>query len=465
MTPQGEDHRAPGREFPLCPRNMDALSWWLGFIGNILESYPNLTGIDLAEPVVSWEAGKACYCDKCIQSFETSLLSPEESRAQPLTFLLGQTIHTVRKTGKKVSLTFVAGSHRSGKLKSQEEMMRQTGFDLAGILSLPLENRPDILCPKFIWQEWASRYPENGDIFSPEWSAAAYSEFISGLDVPIDVLPHIEITDFSHVQVSREHLSISLRSLLQAGADGFDISSSSQLDRKDAWPALLGLEQCFKNQSCLVLYDPGDNRNDAIQIGELIRHFHTDVNIQPLDEYCRGLINQYDHVFYAGSIKGSPIPAMLSEDLLDLRSTFCWLGFNLDQALQLPVLAEKLGVVFEETTEDRFDQVIYKGFSLPKKNPWTEVFSISNPFSCQVLAEAVSSDGDRKIPYAVRCGRRFWPWSGLKISILWSIRMILKISLILFTAAASRFKSQSSPSMSILRKTFGSPFRIARMWY
>lgn len=86
----GSDFSGPGLEYPLCARIPEAQEWWHNFIRNLLQSYPEIDGIDLAEPVVSWHKEDACFCDSCREAYESQSAeaTPEEIRAQPLTTVL-----------------------------------------------------------------------------------------------------------------------------------------------------------------------------------------------------------------------------------------------------------------------------------------------------------------------------------------------------------------------------------------
>ncbi len=419
INAQGQDYSATGLGFPLCARNRNVRNWWQGFIKDLLQNYPALSGVDFAEPVVSWQEGSACYCELCrkaaseAKASETSL---EDTRSQPLTTLLHQSIHQVHQFDKKASLTFVATAGESGELFSWPQIKKQTGLDLDSLLSVSRPMQPDFICPEFIWQEWKSQFDKNrpdNPVFSPQWAAQAYEKFIQNLNHPVEVIPHLEATDFPGVSVSPEQLAASLQQILEAGASGFDLYSSSLLDKKEAWRVLKDADRWYKIKSCLVLYDPGSNQSDAVQTGELLRHFHSEVELKSLDQYKPGLINEYDHVFYAGTEEGTPIPKELIKDLENLQTTFCWLGFNVKQLLSEPQISRKLGIQFIESVKDRFVRVKYKNQLLPKEDPWTQLLEIVDPLRSQVYATVYNEEQSEEFPYALRSGRRFWLFADL----------------------------------------------------
>jgi len=413
INSQGEEYTTVGLEYPLCARNLEARSWWQGFVQDLLQNYPGLSGIDLAEPVVSWKEGEACYCKICREAEAKGEESPEDVRAQPLTSLLHQSFKQVHQVNRKACLTFVASASLSGRLLTWDEIKQQTGLDLTSLFHTSRPLQPDFICPEFIWQEWKSRFDEEGLVFSPEWAASAFEEFIRNLDSPVKVIPHLEITDFPGVTVSSNQLAASIQKILEAGASGFDIYSSSQLDKKQAWEVLKDVDRWFKTKSCLVLYDPTSNRNDAIQTGEMLRHFKTRVELKSLDQYQPGLMKKYDNVFYVGGEAEVVIPESMIRDIEKLHTTFCWLGFNVKQLLSDPSVSQKLGIKFKQSVRDVFVGVKYKQKFLAKNDPWTQEVKITNPLKCRVLATAYNGDQSEKTPYAVRSSRNFWLFADL----------------------------------------------------
>lgn len=418
-TASGEDFSDTGLEFPLCARITEARTWWYNFVGDFLNKYPGIDGIDFGEPVVSWRKGEACYCESCTEAFKKFDvdMSPDEIRAQPLTSLLKESIAITHRAGKKASVTFVVTAASSGEIFSLGQMRNLTGFDLAGLLHAEDNEMPDFICPEFLWQEWKSRYPEaeaSSQPFSPEWTGEAFRSFLQEIDIPVEVLIHVEITDFPRAEVNVSAFKASLQAALEGGAFGIDVYSSNQLDKKNAWPVLASFKDAVKKKKCLVLYDPESNRNDATQTGELLRHFNTEVTLKSLSEYDPGEIHEYDNVFYAGTEWGTSIPASLIDDLLDLETSFCWLGFNIEIPLSNELLLNKLGLQYLTTVEDQYRSISYKNMTLKKEDPWMNVVRVLDKNRCSVLATA--SNGEKHVPYAVRSGRNFWLFADVPTS-------------------------------------------------
>lgn len=410
-TPDGQDYTATGLEFPLCARNPQAGEWWLGFIDDLLSNYPDLDGVDFGEPVVSWKADRACFCDLCCQAGEGK--APDERqalRAAPLTELLAQGVEKVRRAGKRSCVTFVQSAGTSGDLLSSREMRAITGFDLEGLLALPRQARPDIVCPEFIWQEWRSLYGENfgGDaIFTPEWVEGAVRRFYRRLDVPIEVIAHLEITDFPRAQVDAIDFRASLLAAVRGGAQGIDVYNASLLEEKGALGALKTLHRIAPVRSCLVLQTGEEGRGDAVQIGELLRHFHTTVDLMRVADYAAGGLERYDVVCYVGTKEGTALPLALADDIARYRGAFCWLGANIAYLLAHDAAAGRLGLRYVEKRTGAYDRVAYKGEELAKDDPATHVVEVLDNERCQVLAQTLGGN-DASAPYAVRSGRNFW---------------------------------------------------------
>ena len=79
------------------------------------------------------------------------------------------------------------------------------------------------------------------------------------------------------------------------------------------------------SKRCLVLHDGEDGLSDAVQTGELLRHFKTSVELKALSEYAPGDADAYAAVFYVGTSAGAEVPADLLHDLSTSEASFCWL--------------------------------------------------------------------------------------------------------------------------------------------
>ena len=408
-----------GLLFPLCARNPEAVRWWHGFLRDFLKSYPAIDGVDLGEPVVSWEPDQACHCRYCRAALERAgaTLPRGEIRAQGLTALLDSSTRIVHQAGKPVSVTSVQSALPDGSLLDPGAFRDRTGFDLMAVLHAPAEGAPDIFCPEFIWQEWKSHYNNGTDDspFTPAWTQSAMRQFLAWVDTPVQVVAHVEISDFTGVEPTAEDLSAAIGGVIQGGSQGFDVYSSFLLDKKNAWRAIAENRVAHRRKACLVLHDNLDQPNDAIQTGELLRHFDADVKLMPLAQYTTGTLDLYDNVFYVGTESDQPLPAAFLADLGHHASTVCWLGTNIDQALTAGPLRQALGLDYVGAEEDVFHSVRYKDMDFTKEDPWTYVVKVTDLERCRQLATTVDESG-RSVPYALRSGRRFWYFADVTSS-------------------------------------------------
>jgi len=419
QTAAGADYTATGLEFPLCARNPDVRSWWRGYLNDFLDNYREIDGVDFGEPVVSWSKGDACFCTHCEEAVKES--GDEglraELRARALTELVTDSISLVHEAGKLACLTSVQPALPTGELRSPAELMEMTGLDLPGVANADGEKAPDILCPEFIWQQEKSLYrgePASEEVFTPAWTRSAVESFLGWLEKPANVVAHVEITDFPGVEVDAKALKDSLTAAIEGGAHGIDVYDSHQLDEKNAWTALSELKDTVKTKRCLVLYDDADGESDAVQTGEMLRHFRVEVTLQLLADYTPGILNEYDNVFYVGTTADAHIPAAFLSDLRDIKSTVCWLGFNIDTALADDRISKSLGMEYVGTEEGMYRAVQYNGINLHKTDPWINVVSVTDEKTCIVMATA--GDGEQTVPYALRSGDRFWYFADVPTS-------------------------------------------------
>jgi hypothetical protein len=418
LRPSGEPYRAQGLYFPLCARQKEVRSWWAGFLEDLITRYPELDGIDFGEPVVSWSEGDACDCHFCRLALKGAESPAEraEIRARALTTLLGDSIELVHRFKKTVSVTAVQSAERSGRLITADALKKITGFDRDAVLNARDARRPDIFCTELIWQEMKSRFPaSDGDsVFSPDWTKGALEELMAGINSPVKIFAHVEMTDFPGIDVSVEMLRDSIRAAIDGGAAGIDIYSSNEIEKKSAWHAVGEAETFVKTKRCLVLHDGKEGENDAIQIQTLLHHFVVETTRLPVAEYLPSMMQRYDAVFYVGVVSGSPIPESFVSDVIAGLKPVCWLGFNFERVLNTETAPEKLGLEFIRHEKDLFGSVLYEGHALPKKDPWTSVVKVVDTRRCRVIAEA--SAADERVPYAIRSGRRLWYFADVPTS-------------------------------------------------
>ncbi len=400
LRQNGEPYTAPGMPAPLCPRHPGVRQWWLGFVGDLLQHYPELDGIDLAEPLISWREGEACYCDLCRTGFANggALASGDwkSYRAAPLTSLLQETIKQIRALGKTVVLTAVLPVDARGGLLSFEVLRDRTGLDLEALLSGSL--RPDYLSVELMWQQWASVFKDR-DTFNPGWVRNALREARRMAAGRSRVIAHLEATDFDGVVVTAPELAEAVKTALTAGACGIDIYAASLIEKKKAWGIFKGLERVEAVKRVLVLHDP-EVASDAWQIATLCGHFSTTVSVEPVLGYRKGTLGRYDAGFYVGDDDSLKLPEAFLADVQSAAVPFAWLNANIAELLSR---TSKFGFILVGSRDDpSFNTVRYKGIDLPRNEPHLNVINITDPKKVEVLARVRSPE--EALPYAIQAG-------------------------------------------------------------
>ncbi|MEN6625818.1 MAG: DUF2334 domain-containing protein [Candidatus Sumerlaeia bacterium] len=419
IAADGKPYKDKGLEFPLCARRPQVRAWWKGFVADLLSHYPALDGIDLAEAVVGWDEGKACYCDECKKAVAQGRgMSPSAIKSAPLTELLAGSIRQVHEARKAACMTTIVPAYADGTVLTSAEYARLTGFDLDALLRAGGASRPDMLCPEFIWQEMKDRHEPGvkAGRFTPRWTRDAVRQWLNRLSDPIEVVAHVEASDFRQERVGPDELAASIQAAIEGGAQGIDIYSTHLIDEKKAWGRVA--EACRINpvKRCLILHDASSDGSDAIQTGEILRHFNVDVAVRSMADYTTGALARFDHVFYVGTDSEASIPAAFLGDLSRTTATaVCWLGFNIDKALDRPELSRRLGLEHIDTVEKSFGSVAYKGQSLKREDPWVTIVNIVDPERARALA-TMKQQGEADAPYAVRCGRDFWYFADVPTS-------------------------------------------------
>ena len=171
-TRSGADYNPPGVDvqYFLSIGDPSVVSWWRGYLLDLLDHYPGLDGIELREPIVNWWGSTADYNPAVTRAFLAAhpggSLGGREwlgFREGMLTGFLREETGLIQGSGRLVHLTTVASAYGSGQILSAAQYARATGFDLDGLLSgTP---RPDAIKIEPIWQQWANLYP--GGTFTP----------------------------------------------------------------------------------------------------------------------------------------------------------------------------------------------------------------------------------------------------------------------------------------------------------
>ena len=223
----GTDYKPDGDSYFLCVRNPEVVEWWLGLLDELLTSYPELDGVDLAEFQLDRWGDHACHCEHCRTQFaqaHPAAAVPSDTwrkfRADGLTRLLLASSRLAHGYRREVHVTTVLTARRDGKLMSIEQVRDAIGFDLNGVLDSP--DRPDVLQAELIWQQWAAVY---GDpvTFTPEWTEVAVSQAKEMVRGRSRLIAHVEVTDFGTGRLDGRRLARTIVSAARSSPSGIDI--------------------------------------------------------------------------------------------------------------------------------------------------------------------------------------------------------------------------------------------------
>jgi hypothetical protein len=223
----GTDYKTEADSYFLCVRNPEVMQWWLGLMDELLQSYPDLDGVDLAEFQLDLWGDHACYCGRCREQFAQAhpkSAAPgdewREFRAEGLSRIVLASSRLAHSYGKEVHVTTVLTARRDGKLMTSAQLRDAIGFDLEAILTS--SDRPDVLQAELIWQQWAATYGDR-NTFTPEWTASAVRQAKKMVGGRAQVIAHVEVTDFGTGALDGPRLARTIASAAQAGPLGIDI--------------------------------------------------------------------------------------------------------------------------------------------------------------------------------------------------------------------------------------------------
>lgn len=215
-----------------------AETWYQGFIKDLLTRYPALSGIDLAEPVVSWWGDAADHSSAMNSAFSAAYPGQAVGSDAWYTFRTGlltrhlqKTISTVQAMCKTVHVTATLTADASGNLLSSADLARATGFDLNALLGGSV--KPNVVNAELIWQQWKDSY--GGAVFTPEWTSSAAQQAKHMIAGRSRLVVHVETTPFGSVTPSPDELQNTLAAARSAGIDGLDVYHTQRLDSEQAW--------------------------------------------------------------------------------------------------------------------------------------------------------------------------------------------------------------------------------------
>ncbi len=404
LRSNGDPYKTESVPYPLCARHPGVQQWWLGFVRDLLDRYPALAGIDVAEPVVSWREGEACFCPVCRNGFTSGNGKTDEEwnkyRSEALTSLMLRTFQLAEEDKKKTILTTVLPTDPEGNVFPFSVLRDRTGLDLEMVLSSPL--RPDDISFEFMWQEWAVIYKDPA-LFTPAWVKRAFSHASKLVQGRTGIIAHLELSDFQERTVGGRDLSESLAAAIEAGAEGIEIYEASLIEKKNAWASLEGLRASRPVKKILLLHDL-EGRPDARKLATLCGHFSTDVTIKEVISYQAGEIEEYNALCYLNVNKGVLPGDALLADVAAAHIPVLWLNNHIDKLL---ARTPRYGFTYLDHKKDgSFNRVVYKNTELVRGEPELNVVQISQPEKAEVIAQVVSSEVS--LPYVIHAAHLWY---------------------------------------------------------
>jgi hypothetical protein len=233
----GRDYRPTQDSYYLCVRNPEVTSWWLGFIDDILISYPDLDGVDIAEAQLDEWGDNACYCNTCKTAYSREYPrrratsdSWHQFRADGLTRLLLATNQLVRGRGKEAHITTVFTARSDGALMPSSVVRDAIGFDLDVILGSA--DRPNVVQAELIWQQWAATYNDRVT-FTPGWTTQAVLQAKNMVAGRASLIAHLEVTDFGSGGLNGPQIGITVAAAVAGDPHGIDIYDAHLIDQTE----------------------------------------------------------------------------------------------------------------------------------------------------------------------------------------------------------------------------------------
>jgi hypothetical protein len=228
----------PNRYF-LCARKPEVQEWWLGFIKDVLTHYPDIDGIDFAEPSIIWKNRMTCACAVCTRDLGAAAASfssaSVDERARTFTDMLARSCKLVRSKHKKSSVTVILTADRKGDLLPLSAQKDITGLDIDRLLDLPM--RPDWMSCEVLWQQWADTYNDRLT-FGPEWTQRAVKQARFMLAGKAHFIAHVELTPLGSVTVSAAEFYAGISAAGKGGAQSIEFYDSRLVDSMKAWDGI-----------------------------------------------------------------------------------------------------------------------------------------------------------------------------------------------------------------------------------
>ena len=164
----------------------------------------------------------------------------------------------------------------------------------------------------------------------------------------------------------------------------------------------------------IIYYDQASPSDNDGKIGvnalrNLLGHFKTTISATNVSSYTAGQLNQYEAVFYIGSVfDNTNIPAAFTNDVMASTTTVVWLHHNLWKLPGITSGTNRFGIRYNFGDADLagYDTVNYKGEWLYKNGAITRI-AVSNFVEVLATATCRTNGALPAIPYAVHSSN-FW---------------------------------------------------------
>jgi hypothetical protein len=218
----------------LCARHPDVSEWWLGFIKDILVHYPDIDGVDFAEPAIVWKDRITCNCAVCKRDLGAAKFPPSaiDERARAFAGLIGRSCGLVHSMNKKTCVTLIPTADRKGNLLPLSEQKIITGLDIDRLLDSSM--RPDWISFEVLWQQWADTY-HAPRIFQPNWTQRAVEQARLLLAGRAGFIAHVELSSLGAVAVRPAEFYSALMAAAKGGAQSIEFYDAHLADVMNIW--------------------------------------------------------------------------------------------------------------------------------------------------------------------------------------------------------------------------------------
>ncbi len=387
----------PGKVL-LCYNNPQVRKWWNGFLQDIILRYPQIDGIDIAEPASIWKGNTVCQCNNCKNIGDHLSSEFIEKRASDFTVFLEECFKIVKQAKLKTCLTLTITADRKNFLYPFNQQKRYSGIDLDNLLSSNF--KPDWFSCEVLWQQWADLYDDPLN-FSPEWTKKAIEQCLQMISGRTHCISHVELTSLGPVEVTPQELASSIRASRSAGLESVEFYDTHLADSLNAWNEIADAFK-FHPEQTVSIYHDNSGLGVARQIATLFGHFNFSCKVMNVDSFSTS--DMSDCYVYIGTDEHAILPESFKSFACTTNVNFFWAHLNLDKILTADT---SKGFNFVKTiTGNFYNKVNYKGKSLFKKDSVFTIIDIKDSAKVKVHAWAISNDGDKR-PYIVQSGN-FW---------------------------------------------------------